>query len=133
MELPKYSQISYKFPNIAEHAIEHRFLKYGMEEALEDDGTAWLYMSCDQAIHRMPSRPEDVTEGRFRQIFGWKLMQIMRCKGINQIELSKMTGITNQTLSNYICARNSPSGYAIAKIAHALNCDPQDLMYMGWR
>ena len=133
MEIQKDSEMMRRFPVIAEYAIAHRWLRYGMEEALEEDGTAWLYMSCDQAAHRMPSKPEDVTEERFRRIFSWKLMQIMKFRGISQIELAEITGLSKQTLSNYICCRQNASAYAVAKIAHALQCNTEDLMYMGWR
>lgn len=51
--------------------------------------------------------------------------------GINQIELSRRTGITPATISRYESGQREPYGKSLIKLAKALKVTPNDIL--GWK
>lgn len=56
-----------------------------------------------------------------QDIFIKRLVELMEEKNINQLELSKLVGTTNVTISRYISGQRKPRLEIIAKIAEILN------------
>lgn len=56
-----------------------------------------------------------------QDIFIKRLVELMEEKNINQLELSKLVGTTNVTISRYISGQRKPRLEIIAKIAEVLN------------
>lgn len=55
-----------------------------------------------------------------QDIFIKRLVELMEEKNINQLELSKLVGTTNVTISRYISGQRKPRLEIIAKIAEVL-------------
>lgn len=72
--------------------------------------------------------PDDVTDEMCREIFSANLAEMMRSKGFSQPELSARTGLSTATISKYLRKLATPSITNLEKIAHALNCDRDDLL-----
>ena len=79
-----------------------------------------------------------MTREDWMQNFGENLLEILHHKGINQRELSDLTGISTSTISDYINAKKMVSGESIVKIMYALdsirfskNVDYFDLLDFG--
>ena len=72
--------------------------------------------------------PDDVTDESCREIFAANLAEMMRSKGFGQPELSARTGLSTATISKYLRKLATPSITNLEKIAHALNCDRDDLL-----
>lgn len=79
-----------------------------------------------------------MTREDWMQSFGENLNEILIHKGINQRQLSEMTGISTSTISDYINGKKMPSCEFIVKIVYALdsirfsrNVDYFDLLDFG--
>lgn len=79
-----------------------------------------------------------MTREDWMQNFGENLREILIHKGINQRELSEMTGISSSMISDYINGKKMVSGESIVKIVYALdsirfsrNIDYFDLLDFG--
>lgn len=60
--------------------------------------------------------------------FAFRLQRQMTLRGMGQEDLAKATGISQQTISNYINRRQSPNIVKLNRIALALNCSPDELL-----
>lgn len=114
--------------NITSRAVAVEYSGYFEIVVTVEDGTRYLYNDLDEAIRRLPDR-DTMTEEECLREFGYRLSNIMRCKGFTQEILSEMTGISQARISNYIRGKVSPGFYIIDKIARALNCPVDDLRY----
>ena len=63
-----------------------------------------------------------------QDIFIKRLVELMEEKNINQLELSKLVGTTNVTISRYISGQRKPRLEIIAKIAEILNTSIEYLL-----
>lgn len=68
------------------------------------------------------------TEDEWKREFSFKLVELMADKGLDQLSLSELSGISQVSISNYINGRSIPNGYKIEKIARALKCSVRDLI-----
>ena len=114
------------FPALAEKMVSCKKDKYGQVTAVLKDGRKILYDDCCCRVREVPDS-SNITRDEFGKDFGQRLWYIMRCKGIDQVELSKRTGFQQSTISNYINGINVPSFYAIDRIARILDCSIDDL------
>lgn len=60
--------------------------------------------------------------------FAFRLQRQMTLQGMGQEDLAKATGISQQTISNYVNRRQSPNIIKLNRIALALNCSPDELL-----
>jgi predicted XRE-type DNA-binding protein len=118
------------FPLIAKHAVE--FIPEDRMSMIMklDTGESFLYDDIDNTIRKLPSDSANMSELEFRREFCFRVRQIMAIKGITQIELSQMTGITQPALSNYLSSKTTPGFYAVDKIAKALKCSTDEFRYI---
>lgn len=118
------------FPSISENMVSYEYDGgYGIT-ILSDDGRKLYYDDLNNAIRYLPSNKDALTEDEYRIEFGYRLRNMMGIKGINQLELSNRTGISQPQLSNYMSGKNTPSNYIVRKIARALDCSIDELSYM---
>lgn len=59
---------------------------------------------------------------------GIKVRELRKKKGMTQAELSKKSGVAQQTVSNIESGRNEPSGTTIGMLASALGCTADELI-----
>lgn len=57
-----------------------------------------------------------------------RIFKIMKEKGISQFKLSKTTGITQSTISDWKTKKTNPSSDKIMAICKALDCTPYDIL-----
>ena len=114
------------FPALAEKMVSCKKDKYGQVKAVLKDGRKIIYDDFCCRVREVPDS-SNLTRDEFGKDLGQRLWYIMRCKGIDQVELSKRTGFPQSTISNYINGINIPSFYAIDKIARILDCSIDDL------
>jgi len=60
--------------------------------------------------------------------FGRNLKALLTDARMSQKELSKLTGISESTISRYIAGEMMPTLKSIANIMEALDCDYEDLV-----
>lgn len=93
------------------------------------DGTMVAYDDLTHMVRRLPSNSNELSESEFMNEFGIRLRRIMAVKCINELELSRRTGVSNVSISNYLTCKTMPSFYNVYKIAKALDWPIEKLMY----
>lgn len=68
-------------------------------------------------------------EELYRKEFGNRLRNRISDRGITQSELAEMTGISTHTISCYVRGKGTPSPYNVVKLARALRCTTNELLY----
>jgi transcriptional regulator with XRE-family HTH domain len=63
-----------------------------------------------------------------RQEFGKRLYSLMLAKGIRQADLARATGLSRDSISGYVRARNTPDADSLKRLAKALDVAPEDLL-----
>lgn len=118
------------FPSVEKHATSYR--KLGDFELVVycDDGDRLIYDDFDKSIRSLPPSDDVMTEEIWRREFGLKLRKLIARKGVTQLELANMVGISQTMLSNYINGRCMPGFYIVDKLARALECSIDDLRYI---
>ena len=120
------------FPSIGTHAIKYwESSTYELSVEL-DDGTIAIFDYTNKTI-RWLSKDDYTTEQGCKYEFGRRLKRLMFIKGVTQMELADMTGISQTLLSGYITGRVSPSFLKVDKICRALNCSMDELRYIEER
>lgn len=61
--------------------------------------------------------------------FRRNLIGMMREKNMNQRELAEKSKISEVTISRYLNCHRYPSAIALVNLAHALECDLEDLAW----
>ena len=93
------------------------------------DGSVLSYNDYSKTLRKLPSDSKNMTETECRHEFGIRLRHFMELKGVSQLELSNMTGISTHMICKYITGKSSPSFYNADKIAKALNCSIEEFRY----
>ena len=71
----------------------------------------------------------DGTEEDWRRDFRDKLVEKMADCDYTQQELAYATGISQTMIGRYLNKQSMPSGYVVAKLAKALHCSPDELIW----
>lgn len=120
------------FPSIGTHAIKYwESSTYELSVEL-DDGTIAIFDYTNKTI-RWLSQDDYTTEQKCKYEFGRRLKRLMFIKGVTQMELADMTGISQTLLSGYITGRVSPTFPKVDKICRALDCSMDELRYITER
>lgn len=60
--------------------------------------------------------------------FGKRLAELMKSKGVGQVELAKMCGMSQGTISKYVSGELSPKVYHVKSIADSLGIFVEELL-----
>lgn len=93
------------------------------------NGNNVLYDSFEHTFRHVRQNEEELTEETHKKEFSSNLRKMMNRKFIDQEELARRVGTTQQTISNYITGNTMPSFSMIIKLAKALNCNTDDFYY----
>ena len=118
------------FPMTAEKTVECKTANKIVLTAKLSDGSSVIYDDTNHSIRTLPQDSRNMSEGEFKRELSYRLRSLMRYRGVTQWGLSKMTGISNVLLSNYVNGKTIPSAYKLDKIAKALDCSMDDLTYI---
>ena len=83
------------------------------------------YQYANQAFD---SSPDDITDEDCRADFAMNLREQMKTKGFGQADLSERTGLSTAIISKYLLKKSTPTITSLRKIAHALECHPDELL-----
>lgn len=101
------------------------FLKNG--EIIKQDTLNNQYLH----IVQRPYPDEDVlNENQYRSELSYALNVRLSGKFMSQKDLSERTGISEPMISMYLRGKTTPSSYNLAKIARALECSVEELIYI---
>ena len=95
--------------------------------AILKDGTRIMYDGEQHSIRSLPDS-NDISEEQLRIEFSKRVSKILRRRGMSQLELSNLTGISTTTISKYMSRKATPSLYNANRIARALGCSIDELM-----
>ena len=73
-------------------------------------------------------REFDGTKESWKREFSSKLIKMMADKGCDQIYLSEISDISQQSISNYLNKKAIPNCYTASKLAKALGCAVSELI-----
>ena len=97
------------------------------------DGKTYDFHSMSKTIRNVDTRPvydiESFNEEEWRKVFADRLCEYMCTTGITQQSLSEYTGLSKGAINKYVNGLATPSGYALAKLAKAFDCNVMDLTY----
>ena len=91
------------------------------------DGTVNIYNYILKGL--MPVHQNNGTEEDWRRDFRDKLVEKMADCDYTQQELAYATGISQTMIGRYLNKQSMPSGYVVAKLAKALHCSPDELIW----
>lgn len=124
-----YRKLAYRFPHLVERAIDICNYYVWETKITLDNGEVYLYDEGTESVRRLPDNPDNLNEYEFMCEFGIRLRNVMRRKGIDQRYLSEKTGISQPQLSRYATGKNTPSIYVVNRLAKALGCNVDELVY----
>ena len=87
-----------------------------------DDGRRVIYNDTSTGSRILSDR-NNFTDDEYKRELGYRLYYLMRRKFITGKELSEMTGISEHTISTYVCEKTIPSAANLERIANALGVD----------
>ncbi len=70
-----------------------------------------------------------VSENEVRQNISANLRRLLAARGISLNKLSQMCGINYASLHGYYMGKNTPSAFAVARLAEALDVTVDRLIY----
>ena len=92
------------------------------------NGDTLEYNGSSDSLRIVPEPKAKTNDGDVRKNFAYNLLGRMATAGHTQQTLSDYTGLSQQSISNYIKALSTPSLTAAIKIAEALGCNLGDLL-----
>lgn len=127
-----------EFKRMCPHAVENIIDWFDGQDRFEifiimNDGSAYMYDSIYKGFKKANSF-EDLADTyknneQWKTIFARRLYRRMCVKGKSQDILSYETGISTCMINRYCNAESMVSGYNLIKIAEALECTVNDLVY----
>mgnify|MGYP003296138942 CR=1 FL=1 len=135
MNVKRYTEIFDEFK------LRHSYLIDGVEDwgpigrtAIRvnmKNGTMYDFDARSNSIRNVKDRPmhhdDAYDEDEWREVFADRLAEMICTKRLNQQSLADYTGLSKGAINNYINKRATPSGYALTKLARALDCSIMDL------
>lgn len=136
MNVKRYTEIFDEFK------LRHSYLIDGVEDwgpigrtAIRvnmKNGTMYDFDARSNTIRNVKDRPmhydNTYDEDEWREVFADRLAEMICTNRLNQQALADYTGLSKGAINNYINKKATPSGYALTKLARALNCSVIDLI-----
>lgn len=124
-----FEEFALYFPSMAEDAVRSKVLPSGDLEVLLKDGMRFYFSPLYQTIRRLPDNPNKLSEDESKHEFGYRLKRLLTRKNITQSDLSKMSGLHQSQISDYVSGKRSPSFYVVDRIAKAIGCSTDEFRY----
>ena len=116
------------FPRIADHAIKYEMRDYGQLLVCTNDDCKLIFDWYDKSILNVKEELIDTEEKVWRSYFSNKLNRLLIRSNMTQRDLSRLTDISEVTLSKYSRGLATPSAFNIRKLAKAFGVNPTELM-----
>lgn len=128
---PVFDEFIDRYPELADKLVDW-YPSAQMEITVKlDDGRKYAYDWMNKSTYLLydPEETVDMDEIEWRKTFSKNLTRKLRNFGMAQDELSYITGISQVAISKYINCKTTPSTYNLRKIAKALRCSTNELIY----
>lgn len=113
------------YPSIAEQAVSYKQKSIYVIFVTLHDGSVIEYNDLMNSFRTVV--PYDESEESWKREFAHRLVELMVDNGFDQSYLSEASGVSQQSISNYIHRKTMPTGFVIDKLARALHCEVSDL------
>ena len=113
------------YPSIAEQAVSYKQKSSYVIFVTLHDGSVIEYNDLMNSFRTVV--PYDGSEESWKREFAHRLVELMVDNGFDQSYLSEASGVSQQSISNYIHRKTMPTGFVIDKLARALHCEVSDL------
>lgn len=113
------------YPSIAEQAVSCKQKSSYVIFITLHDGSVIEYNDLMNSFRTVV--PYDGSEESWKREFAHRLVELMVDNGFDQSYLSEASGVSQQSISNYIHRKTMPTGFVIDKLARALHCEVSDL------
>ena len=120
-----YKNYKLQFPSFAKGCISWKQTDLFELEIHNKDGSMDMYNDMN---HSRGPKIDTSTDAGWRKEFARRLRKKMAMKGITQVRLSELTGISQPLLSLYVQGKSLPSAQKVSSLAKALNCSVNDLI-----
>lgn len=112
-----------------------KMVRYEMPDSFSlivtlDDGRSLLYDELSDSTRYLNMDPNTKTEENMLFEFQFKLHRRMIMSGYDRIRLAEETGISVSMIGKYLNGSSIPSIINAMKIARALDCTANDLLYI---
>lgn len=98
-----------------------------------DDGCELDYNPFSETFHSVRGgRVEDaknIADADCRDAFSSNLVEMMRARGVSQTTLAELTGLSTGSISKYLRREATPTITNLRRIAFALSCTEEELLY----
>lgn len=120
-----FEDFSRRFPNMVDQVVEYQEVNDTTILISLSDGCQMKYYG-DSGSFRV-IKEFDGSREDWSKHFANNLIDMMNYRGMDQTYLSERSGVSQQSISNYMNGKGMPTGYVINKLAKALSCDISDL------
>lgn len=121
-----FEDFSRRFPNMANQVVSYEEVNDTTIFIILNDGCQMKYYSDSGSFRVL--KDYDGSKEDWSKHFANNLIDMMNYRGVDQVYLAERSGISQQSISNYMSCKGIPSGYAIDRLAKALHCDISDLI-----
>ncbi len=117
------------YPQEAERTIAYYYNKQIHELIFVlDNNRVGYYDENENLVHYIFNNRNSISNDEYKKEFGRRLSKLIWYK-TTQGDLSRVTGLTQGMISHYITGRSVPTLINIIKIANALDCPVDVLMF----
>lgn len=120
-----YENFKLYFPSIEKGCISWEQTDLFELEIHNKDGSIDIYNDMDHSLGR---KIDTRTDAGWKKEFARRLRKKIVMRGVTQVSLGEMTGISQQLLSLYTQGKTLPSVQKASALAKALNCSVNDLI-----
>lgn len=126
-----YEQFSLYHPYIAKDVDDYRPRGENGIRVTLVDGTEYDFYITSKSIRKVDDRPtydhDEIQEEQWRALLADRLQERMIMTGFTQQTLAEYTGLGKGSIYNYVNGKATPSGYALSRLARALDCTIAEL------
>lgn len=116
------------FNHIYKEAVE--FIDRGLEVVIRThDNKLYVFEVVNENMYLLTKDLDNVTEEEIKAEFRRQLKYRMRMMQIMQNDLADFCGVTQTAISRYMTGENIPNVFVVAKMADALGCTLNDLIF----
>ena len=120
-----YENYKLYFPSFAKRSVSWKQTDSFELEINNEDGSIDIYNDMD---HTLGPKINTGTDVGWKKEFARRLRKKIAMRGITQVRLGELTGISQPLLSLYTQGKTLPSVQKASALAKALNCSVNDLI-----
>ena len=121
-----FDRFNLNYPTLAKRIISWSPVSCNAILVTLDDGSIVRYNGILDTVRDMVSY--DGSEAQYRKEFSLRLIEKMADQYVDQSYLSQLSGVSQQSISNYMHGKSLPTIFILNKLATALHCSAADLV-----